>query len=68
MKQLILWCVLLFWSQLSFALAPYLKGDKVAGADLTARIDQLEKKLQAEASPWLAATCPKAWPITPRWW
>lgn len=48
MKQLILWCVLLFWSQLSFALAPYLKGDKVAGADLTARIDQLEKKLQAE--------------------
>ena len=48
MKQLILWCVLLFWSQLSFGLAPYLKGDKVAGADLTARIDQLEKKLQAE--------------------
>lgn len=48
MKQLILWCALLFWSQLSFALAPYLKGDKVAGADLSARVEQLEKKLQAE--------------------
>lgn len=48
MKHLILWSVLLFWSQLSFALAPYIKGDKVAGTDLTARIDQLEKKLQAE--------------------
>jgi hypothetical protein len=48
MKQLILWSVLLFWSQLSLALAPYIKGDKVAAADLTARVDLLEKKLQAE--------------------
>lgn len=48
MKQLILWCALLAWSQLSFALAPYIKGDKVAAADLNARVELLEKKLQAE--------------------
>jgi len=48
MKQLILWCALLFWTQLSFALAPYIKGDKVAATDLTARLELLEKKLQAE--------------------
>ncbi len=48
MKKLILWCVLLCSAQACLALAPYFKGDKATGADLTAQLDQVEKKLQAE--------------------
>ncbi len=48
MKKLILWCVLLCSAQVCLALAPYLKGDKLPGADLSAQLEQVEKKLQAE--------------------
>lgn len=48
MKAFMLWCVLLCGSQACLALPPYLQGDKVTGPGLSARLDQVEKKLQAE--------------------
>ncbi len=59
MKNLILWCVLLLSSQACLALAPYMKGDKVAGADLTTQLAQLEKKLQAEGFTVIGRHTPK---------
>lgn len=49
MKKLILWCVLLFSAQLCLALAPYVQGSKLPGADLPTQLAQLERKLQAKA-------------------
>ena len=48
MKKLILGWALLLSAQACFALAPYLMADKVTGADLSAQLEQVEKKLQAE--------------------
>lgn len=47
MKRFILWCVLLCSSQACLALAPYVQGDKLPGADLPAQLDQVDRKLQA---------------------
>lgn len=48
MKKLILLCSLLCSAQLCLALAPYVQGEKLPGADLPTQLAQLEKKLQAE--------------------
>jgi hypothetical protein len=47
MKHFILWCVLLCSSQACLALEPYLLATKVVGSDLSAQLDQVDKKLQA---------------------
>ena len=47
MKHFILWCVVLCSSQVCLALEPYVQGDKLPGADLSAQLDQVDKKLQA---------------------
>ena len=62
MKKLILWCVLLCWSQLSLALAPYAQGSKLAGADLPAQVAKLEQKLQAEGFTVVGRHTPKGLP------
>jgi hypothetical protein len=62
MKKIALWCALALSSQLSFALAPYLKGDKLAAADLTAQVEQVEKKLQAEGFALAGRYLPKGIP------
>lgn len=62
MKNLILWCVLLFSSQVCLALAPYVKGDKVPGADLPAQLAQVEKKLQSEGFTVIGRHMPKGLP------
>ncbi len=59
MKNLILWCVLLCSSQVCLALAPYVKGDKVAGADLATQLAQIEKKLQAQGFTVIGRHTPK---------
>lgn len=62
MKKRILWCVLVFSAQACLALAPYLKGDKLAATDLPAQLEQLEKKLQAEGFTVLGRHTPKGLP------
>ena len=62
MKKLILWCVLLCSAQVCLALAPYVKGDKLPGADLPAQLAQLEKKLQAEGFTVIGRHTPKGLP------
>ncbi len=62
MKNLILWCVLLCSSQVCLALAPYVKGDNLPGADLPAQLTQLEKKLQAEGFTTIGRHIPKGIP------
>ena len=62
MRNLILWCVLLFSSQVCLALAPYVKGDKMPGADLPAQLAQVEKKLQAEGFTVIGRHMPKGLP------
>lgn len=62
MKKFVLCCALALSSQLSFALAPYLKGDKLAGADLNAQVEQVEKKLQAEGFTVIGRYLPKGIP------
>ena len=62
MKNLILWCVLLCSSQACLALAPYLKADKLPGADLTTQLAQVEKKLQAEGFTTIGRHIPKGLP------
>ncbi|MBW8315049.1 MAG: hypothetical protein K0M73_09220 [Hydrogenophaga sp.] len=47
MKHFILWCVVLCSSQACLALEPYVQGDKVPGPDLSAQLDQVDRKLQA---------------------
>lgn len=62
MKNLILWCVLLCSSQVCLALAPYVKGDRLPGANLPAQLSQLEKKLQAEGFTVVGRHTPKGLP------
>lgn len=62
MKNLILWCVLLCSSQACLALAPYLKADKLPGADLTTQLAQLERTLQAEGLTTIGRRIPKGLP------
>jgi len=62
MKNLILWCVLLCSSQICLALAPYVKGDRLPGANLPAQLSQLEKKLQAEGFTVVGRHTPKGLP------
>lgn len=62
MKNLILWCVLLCSSQVCLALAPYVKGDNLPGADLPTQLTQLEKKLQAEGFTTIGRYIPKGIP------
>ncbi len=62
MKNLILWCVLLCSSQVCLALAPYVKGDRLPGANLPAQLSQLEKKLQAEGFTVAGRHMPKGLP------
>ena len=38
---------LMAWAPFALAMAPYIKGDKVTGGDLTAAMAQVEKKLEA---------------------
>ena len=62
MKNFVLCCVLACSSQLCFALAPYLKGDKLAAAELPAQVAQVEKKLQAEGFTVVGHHLPKGIP------
>jgi len=62
MKNLVLWCVLLCSSQVCLALAPYVKGDRLPGANLPAQLSQLEKKLQAEGFTVVGRHTPKGLP------
>ena len=62
MKKLILWCVLLCTSQLCLALAPYVQGSKLAGADLPVHLSKLEQKLQAEGFTVIGRHTPKGLP------
>ena len=48
MKKLIIWAALLLWAPISFAVTPYIYGDKVSGGDEKAAMAQVEKKLTAE--------------------
>ncbi len=59
MKNFILCCVLLFSSQVCLALAPYVKGDMVPGADLATQLAQVEKKLQAQGFTVIGRHTPK---------
>jgi len=62
MKNLALWCVLLFSSQVCLALAPYVKGDMVPGADLATQLAQVEKKLQVQGFTVIGRHTPKGLP------
>ena len=62
MKKLVLWCVLLCSAQLCLALAPYVQGNKLPGADLPTQLAQLEKKLQAEGFTAIGRHPPKGLP------
>jgi len=62
MKKMIMWCVLLWSSQVCLALEPYVQGDKLAGADLSAQLAQIEKKLQAEGFTVIGRHTPKGLP------
>ena len=62
MKKLMLWCVLLCSSQVCLALAPYVQGDKLPGADLPTQLALVEKKLQAEGFTVIGRHTPKGLP------
>lgn len=62
MKRLILWCALLCSTQVCFALAPYIQAGKLAAADLSAQLAQVEKKLQAEGFTVIGKHTPKGIP------
>lgn len=62
MKKMIMWCVLLWSSQVCLALEPYVQGDKLAGADLSAQLAQIEKKLQAEGFTVIGRHTPQGLP------
>jgi len=59
MKKLLLGIALLCATQLSLALAPYLKADKLPAADLSVQLAQVEKKLQAEGFTVIGQHLPK---------
>jgi len=48
MKKVFAWVVLLIWTPLALAVAPYITGDKVNGGDVKSVMSQVEKKLTAE--------------------
>lgn len=62
MRKLILWCALLCSAQVCLALAPYVQGEKLPGADLPTQLAQLEKKLQAEGFTVVGRHTPKGLP------
>lgn len=59
MKKLLLGMALLCAAQLSLALAPYLKADKLPAAELSVQLAQVEKKLQAEGFTVIGQHLPK---------
>lgn len=59
MKRLLFGIALLCAAQLSLALAPYLKADKLPAADLSVQLAQVEKKLQAEGFTVIGQHLPK---------
>lgn len=59
MKKLLLGIALLCSAQLSLALAPYLKADKLPAAELSVQLAQVEKKLQAEGFTVIGQHLPK---------
>ncbi len=59
MKKLLIAIFAFLWAPLAFAVAPYLAGDKVAGADLKATMGVVEKKLQAEGFEVIGQHMPK---------
>ena len=62
MKKLILWGVLLCSTQVCLALAPYMQASKLAAADLSTQLTQVEKKLQAEGFTVIGKHTPKGIP------
>lgn len=62
MKRLILCLFLVFVSQASMALAPYVQGAKQAPADLSAQLSAVEKKLQAAGFTLVGRHTPKGMP------
>jgi hypothetical protein len=59
MNKLLLCALLLCSTQLALALAPYKLGSKLPAAELSAQLNQLEKKLQAEGFSVLGRHTPK---------
>lgn|SRR3989339_59640 len=59
MKRLLLGTALLCVAQLSLALSPYTHASKLAAADLSAQLAQVEKKLQAEGFTVIGQHMPK---------
>ncbi len=59
MKKLLLGCVLLCAAQLGWALSPYLQADKLAPAELSIQLSQVEKKLKSEGFTVLGRHTPK---------
>ena len=59
MKKLLLGLALLCAAQLSLALAPYLKADKLPAADMSVQLAQVEKKLQIEGFTVIGRHLPK---------
>ena len=62
LKKIIILFGLLFASQLSLALAPYLQGTKLPDADLSAQIALVEKNLEAEGFKVIGRHTPKGLP------
>ncbi|MEO8122240.1 MAG: hypothetical protein ABI606_23315, partial [Rhodoferax sp.] len=62
MKKPILGFVLLCLTQACLALAPYLHGSKLPGADLPSQLAQVENKLQAEGFTVIGRHTPKGLP------
>lgn len=59
MKSVLLSCALLLGSQAVLALSPYIRGSSLPGADLSAHVAQVEKKLQAEGFTVVGRHAPK---------
>ena len=63
LKKIIILFALLFASQLSLALAPYLQGTKLPDAELSAQIALVEKNLEAEGFKVIGRHTPKGLPF-----
>ena len=61
MKKMIMWCVLLWSSQVCLALEPYVQGDKLAGADLSAHGNVVDHEYEIERDGATVATVSKKW-------
>jgi hypothetical protein len=63
MARVVLWFVLVLMSPASWALSPYLLGDKLRPADLATQMSQVEKRLQAEGFTVVGRHMPKGLPL-----